>query len=68
MYKLFDYQQKLVDEARQKLAHNDKGVMLISPAGSGKSVVIAEIARLTTEKGNRVLFMVHRKELIAQMT
>ena len=36
MYKLFDYQQKLVDEARQKLAHNDKGVMLISPAGSGK--------------------------------
>lgn len=68
MYKLFDYQQKLVNEARQKLAHNDKGVMLISPAGSGKSVVIAEIARLTTEKGNRVLFMVHRKELIAQMT
>lgn len=68
MYKLFDYQQKLVNEARQKLAHNDKGVMLISPAGSGKSVVIAEIARLTTERGNRVLFMVHRKELIEQMT
>lgn len=68
MYKLFDYQQKLVDEARQKLAHNDKGVMLISPAGSGKSIVIAEIARLTTERGNRVLFMVHRKELIEQMT
>lgn len=68
MYKLFDYQQRLVDQARKKLAHNDKGVMLISPAGSGKSVVIAEIARLTTQKGNRVLFMVHRKELIEQMT
>ena len=67
MYKLFDYQQKLVDEARQKLAHNDKGVMLISPAGSGKSIVIAEIARLATERGNHVLFMVHRKELIEQM-
>ncbi|SON70898.1 conserved protein of unknown function [Latilactobacillus sakei] len=41
--------------------------MLVSPAGSGKSVVIAEIARLTTLKGGRVMFMVHRQELINQI-
>ena len=35
--------------------------------GSGKSVVIAEIARKTTLKGNQVLFLVHRKELIDQI-
>lgn len=67
MLKPYDYQQRLIDEARKKLARAQKGVMLVSPAGSGKSIIIAEIARLTTKKGNRVLFMVHRKELINQM-
>ena len=68
MYKPFPYQQKLIGKARDKLAHGSKGVFIVSPAGSGKSVVIAEIARLTTEKGNRVWFMVHRKELVEQIT
>lgn len=40
---------------------------MVSPAGSGKSVVIAEIARLTTVKKNHVLFIVHRKELAEQI-
>lgn len=68
MYKLFDYQQKLVDQARRKLAKGANGVLIQSPAGSGKSVVIAEIARLTTEKGGQVLFVVHRQELVEQIT
>lgn len=54
-------------EARQKLAHKNKGVMIVSPPGSGKSVVIAEIARLTALKGNRILFFVHRRELTRQI-
>lgn len=41
--------------------------MIVSPPGSGKSVVIAEIARLTTLRGNRVLFFVHRRELTRQI-
>lgn len=67
MYELFDYQQKLVDGARKSLAEGNKGVLIVSPPGSGKSVVIAEIARLTTEKNNHVLFFVHRKELVKQI-
>lgn len=67
MYQLFDYQQKLVDGARSALAQGNKGVLIVSPPGSGKSVVIAEIARLTTEKGRQVLFFVHRKELVNQI-
>jgi DNA or RNA helicases of superfamily II len=42
--------------------------MIQSPPGSGKSVVISEITKLATEKGGRVLFLVHRKELIDQIT
>lgn len=67
MYQLFDYQQKLVAGARNALAKGNKGVLIVSPPGSGKSVVIAEIARLTALKKNRVLFFVHRQELVEQI-
>ena len=67
-YQLHDYQNKLVNSARNNLAQGNHSVLLVSPAGSGKSVIIAEIARLATEKNGHVLFMVHRKELIEQIT
>ncbi len=40
-----------MNKARQKLAQGNKSVLIVSPAGSGKSVVISEIARLTQERG-----------------
>lgn len=67
MYQLHPYQTKLVNDARKELVAGNKSCLLVSPAGSGKSVVIAEIARLTTLKGGRVMFMVHRQELINQI-
>ncbi len=67
MYQLFDYQQALVEKTRQALSDGNQGVLIVSPPGSGKSVIIAEIARLTTLKHNRVLFFVHRKELVKQI-
>lgn len=66
-YKLFDYQKKLVNKARQSLANGKKSILLVSPAGSGKSVIIAEIVRLTTKNKKRVMFTVHRQELIKQI-
>uniref|UniRef100_UPI00261C5295 DEAD/DEAH box helicase family protein n=1 Tax=Companilactobacillus sp. TaxID=2767905 RepID=UPI00261C5295 len=68
MFKLYDYQQRIVDETRSKLRQENKGVLIVSPPGSGKSVIIGEIARLTTLKKNRVLFTVHRQELVDQIT
>lgn len=67
MYQLHKYQQELVNKARQQLSNGKKSVLIISPAGSGKSVVIAEIARLTQLKGGQVMFTVHRKELVEQI-
>ena len=63
MYKLYDYQQTAVKEARHQLLLKNKGVLIVMPPGSGKSVVIAEIARLTTLKKNRVLFL-DRKSVV----
>ncbi len=69
MYRLHEYQSKLVNQARQKLSSGKKSVLIVSPAGSGKSVVIAEIARLALIKPRgQVMFMVHRKELVEQIT
>lgn len=64
---LHDYQQRLVDRARQSYVDGYKSPCVVAPCGSGKSVVIAEIARISTLKGNRVLFLVHRRELIDQI-
>ena len=66
MFKLFDYQLDLIDKARKQIA--DKNVMIVSPPGSGKSVVISDIAKSATERNGHVLFLVHRKELIDQIT
>lgn len=64
MYQLRPYQNRLVMESRKHLANGKVGVLIQSPPGSGKSVVIAEIVRLATEKGGTVLFLAHRRELL----
>lgn len=64
MYQLRPYQNRLVMESRKHLANGKVGVLIQSPPGSGKSVVIAEIVRLATIKGGKVLFLAHRRELL----
>lgn len=66
-FQLYDYQQRLVDEARQAFSNGYKFPVIVSPCGSGKSVIIADIARRTTDNGKRVLFVVHRRELVDQI-
>lgn len=67
MFKLHDYQQNLVIKTRESYINGYRAPCVVAPCGAGKSVIISEIARLTTEKGNRVLFLVHRRELIDQI-
>jgi len=64
---LHEYQQTLLNKTRQAYASGYKAPCVVAPCGAGKSVIIAEIARMTTDKKNRVLFIVHRKELIDQI-
>src|SRR5690606_32971665 len=63
MYKLRPYQQRAVEAA---VAHFRKGrdpCVIVLPTGAGKSLVIAELARIA--KG-RVLALAHVKELVEQ--
>lgn len=67
MFNLHPYQKEVVKNTRTAISKGAKGVLIQSPPGSGKSVIIADIAKSTTDKGNRVLFIVHRQELVDQI-
>ena len=66
--KLREYQAELIGRIRLSIMHGHKSIVSVLGCGGGKSVIQAEIARSATDKGNRVLFLVHRKELCEQIT
>lgn len=63
MYKLRDYQQQAVDKTIQFFRQSKQPAVIVLPTGAGKSLVIAELARIA--KG-RVLVLAHVKELVEQ--
>lgn len=66
-FKLRDYQIELVEGVQESMLNGNKKILVQSAAGSGKSITMAEIAKRATDKGNRVMFVVHRRELVAQI-
>lgn len=62
-----EYQKKLIDDLRISMEQGHKNIMVQSPAGSGKSITMAEIAKRITRHHQRVLFVVHRRELVRQI-
>lgn len=63
MYKLRDYQQEAVDNTIKYFQKKREPALIVLPTGAGKSLVIAELARIA--KG-RVLVLAHVKELVEQ--
>jgi superfamily II DNA or RNA helicase len=66
-FELRDYQSEVIENIYRSLKRGKRSIMVQSPPRSGKTVIMAEIARRATEKGNRVLFIVHRKEIVDQV-
>ncbi|MFQ6371695.1 DEAD/DEAH box helicase family protein [Shewanella sp. YIC-542] len=60
---LRDYQQQAVDAAVSYFRHQHSSAVIVLPTGAGKSIVIAELARIAH---GRVLILTHVKELVAQ--
>ncbi|MEZ9539384.1 DEAD/DEAH box helicase [Shewanella sp. 10N.286.51.B8] len=60
---LRDYQQDSVNAAITHFKQSNDSAVLVLPTGAGKSIVIAELARIA--RGN-VLVLTHVKELVAQ--
>ncbi len=63
MYTLRDYQKEAVNKAVRFFQKKREPALVVLPTGAGKSLVIAELARIA--KG-RVLVLAHVKELVEQ--
>lgn len=61
------YQQDLINDIRKELATGLKRVCAVLGCGGGKSFIQANIAKLANDKENRVLYLIHRKELASQI-
>lgn len=60
------YQQRGIAELRAAFARGRKAPCYVSPTGSGKTRVAAEIMRLLVGRGKRALFLARRVELLDQ--
>lgn len=63
MYKLRSYQQEAVDNTIKYFKKKKDPAVIVLPTGAGKSLVIAELAKIAR---GRVLVLAHVKELVEQ--
>lgn len=63
---LREYQHQAIARARSSIAKGACSVLLVSPTGSGKTVIASAIIHGASAKGSRTLFLAHRRELIMQ--
>lgn len=62
-FQLRDYQQEAVAATLKHFRQTNESAVIILPTGAGKSLVIAELARLAKRK---ILVLTHVKELVEQ--
>ena len=58
------YQEAARTAVEQEWASGKKKTLLVLPTGTGKTVVFSKIAEDRVRKGDRVLIMAHRGELL----
>jgi DNA repair protein RadD len=63
---LREYQTDAITKLRQSFSAGKRRVILQATTGSGKTVIASDIIRRATEKGSKVLFLAHRRELVNQ--
>lgn len=62
-FTLRPYQREAVDATLRHFRQSDESAVIVLPTGAGKSLVIAELARLARR---RILVLTHVKELVEQ--
>lgn len=68
MIELRPFQERCIRDLRQAYAHGSRAPLLVSPTGSGKTVMFCYITQSAAAKGNKVLVLVHRRYLIEQVS
>ena len=65
-FELRPYQQQFIDDVGYEFQQGKTRVCGVAPCGAGKTIMTGWMARGTALAGRRVVFMVHRQELIDQ--
>ncbi|MBF0588673.1 MAG: DEAD/DEAH box helicase [Magnetococcales bacterium] len=60
------YQSMAVESARDELRNGNHRLIIHAPTGAGKTVIASHIIQSALGRGNQVLFLGHRRELINQ--
>jgi DNA repair protein RadD len=68
MLKLRPDQEEALEAVRAHLRRGRRRVLLQAPTGFGKTVVASTMAKTAVEKGKRVWMLVHRRELVRQVS
>jgi DNA repair protein RadD len=62
------YQARGADDIRRAFASGKRAPLYVAPTGSGKTALFAHISHAAAAKGNRVLILSHRIELVDQIS
>ena len=68
MIQLREYQQTLVNDIRNAVRQGRRHVLAVMPTGSGKGITIMAITASAAAKGQRVLILAHRGELVEDLS
>lgn len=63
---LYNYQRGMLENLRASIKSGARRVIACLPTGGGKTVIAAEVMQKAAERQKRCLFLVHRRELVAQ--
>lgn len=66
MQQLRIYQRRALDLIRVEFRAGKRRVVLVSPVGSGKTSIAAEMMRIVVGRGRKAVFICHRRELVQQ--
>jgi superfamily II DNA or RNA helicase len=67
MFELYDTQTVIMDRLRSSLRAGFKSPLIVSPTGSGKTVMFAWLAGKLRAAGKRTVILNHRKEIAEQI-
>ncbi len=61
------YQESAIPKLKESLLAGNKRPIMVLPTGGGKSLIFGQIISNAIDKGNTILWIVHRRNLVFQM-
>jgi superfamily II DNA or RNA helicase len=68
MVQLRDYQERAIEGVRVSFREGNKRTLLVSPTGSGKTLMFSYISAGMARNDKRIVIIAHRRELIKQIS